>query len=210
MKSENAIFSLVRQCLVATLIAACFSNCAAPLVAYKEQLVEPTATLTIKTGKTDITNGWVIHMKGDMQKYSCSAEPEEVIAILNNKSIFNQFADKGSGASEVSIKIPANGEAFRFFIPFVAIDLGASDVTTTTCQAHVGFTPEPGKKYVATYHPAQSACEIPIQMLDADGRTKDASWKSYPPCLDKMGRNFTRESFVRDYYNKHQSEYDGK
>lgn len=183
-------------------------GCATTLIPYSEPPVEPTATLTIRTGKTDITNGWVIRFLGNLDHHRCSAQPAEVVAILNNRSVFSKFADKGASVNEVTVRIPANGDRFRFFIPYASVALTGSEVVTTTCRAHVSFVPEKGKKYTATYSPFTSACDIPIREVTDAGNVKPVEWKRHPPCQDDLGRNFSRESFVLDYYSKHRNEYE--
>ena len=184
-------------------------GCVAP-PAYITPNNVPVAKLTINAGDPGGVNHWVIRFKGSMDKYNCSASPAEVIAILKNKSIFDNYADKGVNTNSVNLNIPATGEIFRFLIPAHYIKVRGNYVESTKCQAQIGFYPQPGREYLASYDFTKKQCEISLFEKSSNSQFHRIDKINYPPCLDNMGRNFIGRHFVLDYFKKHPKEYDGK
>jgi len=189
-------------------LAACC--CLALLVGCVTAYVPPTdansASLTLETIDSRVSNLWFYHYPRGFDAYRCSATPAEAIAILHNVSIATMYADKGKNISSVTVKIPA-GAPFRFATQVPAlIETGVTD-KWQLCQAHIRFTPLPGGQYVAVHGVGGDFCNMQLYSINGTANRKPVSYEKLPVCYDPKNDGGGWKSPVKESFDRNPSAY---
>lgn len=175
--------------------------------AYKPS-AEPQAVLTIRVPPGGV-NSWFIHYRGRMIGAECSEFPREIIAILNNVSIFHGYADGGKRLTEVTTTINANGSPFRVATLFVASDLsqgwGGLTVHTRDSWPQISFVPVAGHHYFLSLSESSDRVGI-LSLGEGSAEQPVDSFTRLPPCWDeRTGR--PQKRFIENYYANHRNFY---
>jgi hypothetical protein len=194
--------------MIRHLIACC---CPALLVGCVTAYVPPTdsnsASLTLETIDSRVSNLWFYHYPGGFDAYRCSATPAEAIAILHNVSIATLYADKGKNVSSVTVKIPA-GAPFRFATNVPSLTgIGAAGIKWQLCQPHIRFTPLPAGQYVAVHGVGGDFCTMELFSINDTGRLKPVPYEKLPVCYDPKNDGGGWKSPVEERFNRDPSAY---
>lgn len=162
----------------------------------------PVANIEFKTDSG--MNLWLMTRKTKMDKYLCSSQPSEVIAILNNRSVISKYLDGGKNTSSLNVTIPANSQEFVLLMNAVGIDTNSRIVTN--CIVHQGFVPESGKNYRAIYNGDRKLCEFDFFEVNLEKQTPITTTK-YPPCYIPDNSSKLMKEFSEKNYLKHPELY---
>jgi hypothetical protein len=179
--------------LVAGILGGCVTS-----PAYKASS-EKQAQLTIRTHGNEVNN-WFIHYKGSMIGAKCSAFAREVVAILNNVSIYRSFADGGRKLQEVTVALSADGTPFRIATMNVQTSLSGYTWHEKDCWPQVQFTPQPGHHYYLDDELLLNVCGM--KLTEGSDAVPVASAKHLPPCWDEYTER-SRKNFIEDFHAKH-------
>ncbi|RYF46358.1 MAG: hypothetical protein EOO27_39555, partial [Comamonadaceae bacterium] len=93
--------SMVRRRLWCLPLAMGLTGCASVVPPYAQDFQGPHAELLLRV-ETGGMNLGIARFRGEMNGYYCAPDAGEVIAILHNKSLFRDFADRGANVDRVS------------------------------------------------------------------------------------------------------------
>jgi hypothetical protein len=152
----------------------------------------------------------VIHLPAQMQGCACTSGKVSTIGIFHNKAVLvagsANYADKGRDTDRFEVRVPANGEEFRFAMFISDVQLNGMTVTSRGCQAHYGFNPQPNAEYIVTYDKTQAACDFHVVDV-ASGKPIDPTARKYPMCLVGQDDKGWFPNAVRDNCAKHPETY---
>jgi hypothetical protein len=177
------------------------------VTAYAPPTGSNSASLTLETVDSRVSNLWFYHYPGGFDAYRCSAAPAEAIAILHNVSIVTSYADKGKNVSSVTVKIPA-GAPFRFATQVSSIvGVELAGIKAQFCQAHVRFTPLPGGQYVAVHGVGGDSCNMELFSVNDTTQREPVPYEKLPVCYDPKNDGGAWKGPVEERFNSDPSAY---
>jgi len=168
--------------------------------------IGPAYVPSVETGAAHVTfisesggvNLAVSALAGSMKGCLCSSTTSEIVGIIHNKAALVQgssdYADKGKDSDRVSVYVPS-GREFRFMLPAAQyrtelVGHRLWKTTTTYCQPHAGFVPDPRSRYEVVFDAAIDPCDFSVYKV-LEGRREKLIASKYPLCLQSQNAEAT-------------------